>query len=124
MEFRRIVPNYLKTWFVVDLVVIGPEWFTSFSPDGFGLDGVGIGRILRLGRAMRVLRLLRLLKLRRIVDALLELVESEYTFTVINLLKLLFVVLVLNHVIACVWCLLSTWWGGRQCSLDYTIGLK
>lgn len=112
MEFRRIVPNYLKTWFVVDLVVIGPEWFTSFSPDGFGLDGVGIGRILRLGRAMRVLRLLRLLKLRRIVDALLELVESEYTFTVINLLKLLFAVLVLNHVIACVWYLV-----GRQTML-------
>ena len=64
---RKIVRNYLKTWFIIDLVVIGPEWFTSFSSDAvmaselfvfcfssqFGLDGVGIGRILRLGRAMR-----------------------------------------------------------------------
>ncbi|CAK9014559.1 Potassium voltage-gated channel protein eag (Ether-a-go-go protein) [Durusdinium trenchii] len=108
MEPRKIVMNYLKTWFIIDLVVVGPEWFTSLSPDGFGLDGVGIGRILRLGRAMRVLRLLRLLKLRRIVDALLELVESEYTFTLINLAKLLFAVLVLNHVIACVWYFVGT----------------
>jgi len=107
MDIRKIVCNYLKTWFIIDLIVIGPEWFTSLSPDGLGLDGIGIGRILRLGRAMRVLRLLRLLKLRRIVDALLELVESEYTFTIINLLKLLFAVFVLNHVIACVWYLVG-----------------
>lgn len=40
------------------------------------------------------MRLLRLLKLRRIVDAFLELVESEYTFTLINLAKLLFAVFV------------------------------
>eukprot|EP00439_Symbiodinium_sp_Y106_P075153 s2320_g14.t2 len=107
MDPRRIVRNYLKSWFWLDLLVVGPEWFTSMSPDAFGLDGVGIGRILRLGRAMRVLRLLRLFKLRRIVDALLELVESEYAFTIINLLKLLFAVLVLNHVIACVWYLVG-----------------
>lgn len=107
MDPRRIVKNYLRSWFWLDLLVVGPEWFTSMSPDAFGLDGVGIGRILRLGRAMRVLRLLRLFKLRRIVDALLELVESEYAFTIINLLKLLFAVLVLNHVIACVWYLVG-----------------
>mmetsp|Transcript_54758 Transcript_54758/g.127794 ORF Transcript_54758/g.127794 Transcript_54758/m.127794 type:complete len:761 (-) Transcript_54758:238-2520(-) len=107
MDPRRIVCNYLKTWFILDLVVVGPEWVTSMSSDALGLDGVGIGRILRLGRAMRVLRLLRLFKLRRIVDALLELVESEYAFTMINLTKLLFAVLVLNHVIACVWYLVG-----------------
>ncbi|CAK9063168.1 unnamed protein product [Durusdinium trenchii] len=56
---------------------------------------------------MRVVRLLRVLKLRRIIDAMLEYIESEFTFLVISLLRLLFFIVLLNHVIACLWFLIG-----------------
>merc|ERR1712226_371888 len=36
-----------------------------------------------------------------------DLIESEYTFIMLNLAKLLVSVLVLNHVVACVWFLIG-----------------
>jgi len=58
---------------------------------------------LKGARAIRVMRLLRLAKLQRIVNIVFDKVQSEYMFIVINLLKLLLFVLVLNHLIACAW---------------------
>jgi len=107
MQLRKIWMHYIQTWFFIDILVIGPEWVMMVTGDDLGMKGIGIGRILRIGRAMRVLRLLRLLKLRKLVDAFLEAVESEYTFTMINLVKLLFAMVLINHVIACVWYMLG-----------------
>eukprot|EP00929_Paragymnodinium_shiwhaense_P104377 TRINITY_DN6873_c0_g2_i1.p1 TRINITY_DN6873_c0_g2~~TRINITY_DN6873_c0_g2_i1.p1 ORF type:complete len:820 (-),score=209.29 TRINITY_DN6873_c0_g2_i1:97-2556(-) len=106
---RRIVCNYMRTWFIVDLVVVGPEWISILAGSGDDVFG-GLGRMLKGFRAIRVLRLLRLLKLQRIVNMLYDLLESEYTFIVVNLVKLLGSVSVLNHMIACIWYLI-----GRLC---------
>eukprot|EP00929_Paragymnodinium_shiwhaense_P080101 TRINITY_DN41752_c0_g1_i1.p1 TRINITY_DN41752_c0_g1~~TRINITY_DN41752_c0_g1_i1.p1 ORF type:complete len:493 (-),score=95.14 TRINITY_DN41752_c0_g1_i1:97-1575(-) len=105
---RQIWLNYLKTWFVVDLIVVGPEWMSIIAGSGdiFG----GASRMLKTVRAVRVLRLLRLLKLQRIINMLYDMLESEYTFIVVNLAKLLLSVSVMNHLIACAWFLL-----GRFC---------
>eukprot|EP00929_Paragymnodinium_shiwhaense_P059811 TRINITY_DN29929_c0_g1_i1.p1 TRINITY_DN29929_c0_g1~~TRINITY_DN29929_c0_g1_i1.p1 ORF type:complete len:718 (-),score=121.91 TRINITY_DN29929_c0_g1_i1:211-2364(-) len=98
---KRIMWNYFKTWMLVDLIVVGPEWMSLFlgSGDAFG----GLGRMLKGARAIRILRLLRLLKLQRMINMVYDLLESEYTFIVVNLVKLLTSVLVLNHLIACLW---------------------
>lgn len=105
LDYWKIAINYLSTWFILDCAVIIPEWLTMLGSDSFAY--AGIGRALRLGKAMRVVRLLRVLKLRRIIDACLEYIESEFTFLVISLLRLLFFIVLLNHVIACLWYLIG-----------------
>lgn len=104
---RRIVKRYLKTWFVVDVVVVVPDWLMSILDSGGAGDFVGLGRVLRAARAVRMLRLLRLLKLQRILNAVYDMIDSEYTFIVLDLCRLLTFILVLNHVIACGWFLIG-----------------
>eukprot|EP00929_Paragymnodinium_shiwhaense_P104379 TRINITY_DN6873_c1_g1_i1.p1 TRINITY_DN6873_c1_g1~~TRINITY_DN6873_c1_g1_i1.p1 ORF type:complete len:789 (-),score=206.33 TRINITY_DN6873_c1_g1_i1:238-2604(-) len=105
---RRILIRYLLTWFIIDLVVVGPEWLTLVAGSGDFLGGMG--RMLKSVRAVRIVRLVRLLKLQRIINMLYDLIESEYMFICVNLGKLLVSVLLLNHVIACLW-----FWVGRVC---------
>mmetsp|Transcript_30983 Transcript_30983/g.95270 ORF Transcript_30983/g.95270 Transcript_30983/m.95270 type:complete len:734 (-) Transcript_30983:114-2315(-) len=107
---RAILMHYLKTWFFIDLIVVGPEWLMLIATSLATEDGEqvnSIAKILKGARAVRVLRLLRLLKLQRIINLLYDMIESEWTFIVLNLAKLLVFVLVLNHVIACMWYLIG-----------------
>merc|ERR1719271_1328441 len=42
---RKILCNYLKSWFCIDLIVVGPEWMSIIAGSGdvFG----GLGRMLK-----------------------------------------------------------------------------
>lgn len=99
----KVLVHYLKSWFAVDCIVVVPDWIMKLLDD----DGAGtwgeLGKILKGARAIRVMRLLRLAKLQRIVLMVFDQIQSEYTFIVVNLLKMLLCVLVLNHLIACAW---------------------
>merc|ERR1712137_911301 len=99
----KVLINYFKTWFLVDCVVVLPDWSQKLLDDEQAVTWGELGKILKGARAIRVMRLLRLAKLQRIVNLVLDKVQSEYMFIVINLLKLLLFVLVLNHLIACAW---------------------
>eukprot|EP00811_Abedinium_folium_P001833 NODE_1167_length_2580_cov_9.841419.p1 GENE.NODE_1167_length_2580_cov_9.841419~~NODE_1167_length_2580_cov_9.841419.p1 ORF type:complete len:446 (-),score=75.63 NODE_1167_length_2580_cov_9.841419:492-1829(-) len=86
-----------------------PHWVTKIMTDD-GNEAYGdIGKILKGARAVRAIRLLRLLKLQRLVHKMYDMIESEHTFIFVNLLKLLGSVLVLNHIIACLWYLLGNY---------------
>jgi len=106
---RAVLAHYLRTWFSVDVLVVGPDWTVRvlvWKDQTMEIDennAGDLGKILKAARAIRVMRLLRLLKLQRIVHAMYDMIESEYWFVVVNLTQLLLFVLVLNHVIACVW---------------------
>lgn len=103
MDRKRIGKRYLTTWFLIDFAVVGPEWLMIVFTSGNGGGLARVGRIFRSARAIRVLRLLRLLKLQRIINIMYDMIESEYTFILLNLAKLLLIILVLNHVLACCW---------------------
>ncbi|CAE7151700.1 CNGA3 [Symbiodinium necroappetens] len=68
MQQYRITLRYLRTWFVLDAVVVIPDWFTRLAQD---------------------------------------FIDSEYLFIVMDILRLLLFIVVLNHVIACLWYLLG-----------------
>ncbi|CAE7631273.1 Hcn4 [Symbiodinium pilosum] len=107
MQQYRITFRYLRTWFVLDAVVVIPDWLTRLAQDSSSGLLASVGRILRSARAIRVIRLLRLLKLQKMMNKLYDFIDSEYLFIVMDILRLLLFIVVLNHVIACLWYLLG-----------------
>jgi len=109
-----VLRNYFKTWFLVDCVVVLPDWVTKLLDDGDAGTWGELGKILKGARAIRVMRLLRLAKLQRVINIVFDKIQSEYTFIILNLLKMLLCVLVMNHLIACAWYALAKAVGGED----------
>mmetsp|Transcript_79302 Transcript_79302/g.190323 ORF Transcript_79302/g.190323 Transcript_79302/m.190323 type:complete len:786 (+) Transcript_79302:37-2394(+) len=99
--------HYLKTWFVLDVIVVGPDWFMTFvALSAAGEDEGGstsVSRLMRSIRVVRTVRLLRLVKLKRILDMLKDRITSEVVFILLNILKLIILLLLVNHFIAALW---------------------
>jgi hypothetical protein len=108
MDPLIIMRKYLRTWFILDVVVVGPDWVFTLMEifGGGGGDSGGAaesGKLLRALRIGRCVRLLRLAKLQKIMTMLRDQIDSELTFIVISIFKLLLMLLVLNHFLAAVW---------------------
>lgn len=101
MNLRSIAINYLMSWFLVDLIVVVPDWVTSITASDQAVSQNM--KMLRAFRALRILRLLRLLKLQRLVNIAYDFISSEYAFIMIGMLRLVVFIIVLNHVIAFGW---------------------
>jgi len=114
MNMRKIWAHYLSTWFLIDLIVVVPDWVSTFTSSG--QDMSQNLKIFRAFRALRILRLLRLLKLQRIVNIAYDFISSEYAFIMIGMLRLVVFIIVLNHVIACGWFLAGkmSWEAGLE----------
>ncbi|CAK9027753.1 unnamed protein product [Durusdinium trenchii] len=117
MRPRDIFINYCKTWMIVDIITLTPDWaFTlvrlsnpnladeTAQSSGFEEEGVRLLRILRLARTAR---LLRLLKLQKVMEKLSDYLDSEVASIMANICKMILLLLALNHMIACVWYAIS-----------------
>jgi len=102
MSHPKIIANYVKSWFAIDLLVVLPEWLVLVVFRA-AQDAGGISRLLRGARAIRVLRLLRIMKLQRVVNHLYDMIDNEYSFIVAELIKMMCMIITLNHLIACGW---------------------
>ncbi|CAK9115206.1 Potassium voltage-gated channel subfamily H member 7 (Ether-a-go-go-related gene potassium channel 3) (ERG-3) (Eag-related protein 3) (Ether-a-go-go-related protein 3) (hERG-3) (Voltage-gated potassium channel subunit Kv11.3) [Durusdinium trenchii] len=111
MSPYQIFINYLKTWFLLDLVVVGPDWVITFiqlSAHGDEGGSAGsVGRLVRTIRVVRTVRLLRLVKLKRVIDMLKDRITSEVVFILLNILKLIILLLLVNHFVASLWYLMG-----------------
>lgn len=103
----KVLKNYLKTWFAVDLIVVFPDWIAfalDSGGDGSPTDVVGsMGKLVKSIRVVRVLRLLRLAKVKRLLEAIYDMSKNEFSFVMLSVAQLIFSLLVLNHLIACAW---------------------
>jgi len=95
-----IACHYIKSWFPIDFSIVAVDWATI----------IWLGRAsgyMRLGktasRIMRVARLLRFVKMSKQASELMARINSEYLLQIIGLLRLVLVIMVLNHYIACFW---------------------
>jgi len=111
MSFRKVVWKYATSWMLLDVLVVLVDWLTvgfiMFGDDAPQvLDSLGVVRISKLARVARVLRLLRVLRVRR-VKGLLRSIEdqigSEKTAIGMSLVEKIMSIVVINHVLACLW---------------------
>eukprot|EP00931_Biecheleriopsis_adriatica_P060450 TRINITY_DN36307_c0_g1_i1.p1 TRINITY_DN36307_c0_g1~~TRINITY_DN36307_c0_g1_i1.p1 ORF type:complete len:741 (-),score=129.71 TRINITY_DN36307_c0_g1_i1:82-2304(-) len=103
---KKILLNYVKTWFAVDLVVVGSDWAFTIGSLAYGVSsnaGEDSIKIIRSIRLFRMVRLVRILRLRKTMESLSDLVDSEYISIIVSIAKMLTLLLLVNHVIACVW---------------------
>mmetsp|Transcript_5065 Transcript_5065/g.12149 ORF Transcript_5065/g.12149 Transcript_5065/m.12149 type:complete len:857 (-) Transcript_5065:79-2649(-) len=107
MDFSTILKTYLKSWFPLDVLVVGPDWIFTIiglaNGSSEGSDTADSGRLLRVIRTARVARLLRLAKLQHIFRMLRDRIDSEMAFISVNIVKLVALLFVLNHYTASVW---------------------
>lgn len=104
MRLGQIAKRYLKSWFMLDIMIVGSDWAEFFMADS--LKGAGYARAGKVSRAFRIIRMLRLLRLarmREVLGLILERIRSEKLIIVANVCKLTVLLLGLSHVVACVW---------------------
>jgi hypothetical protein len=100
----QIVLNYMKTWLMVDPLVVVPDWgFTVAALGSSTSSAASSVKLLRTLRLVRMVRLLRLMKLRNILQNVDDLIDSEYLSIVVNIMKMILLLLVINHYIGCLW---------------------
>merc|ERR1712190_267911 len=71
IELRRkkIVSRYLRTWFILDVLVVSVDWI-EFFVSAVVSEGLSMARFGKVGRILRILRLFRLLRLARMSEVL------------------------------------------------------
>ncbi|CAE8593573.1 unnamed protein product [Polarella glacialis] len=100
MTPASILVHYLRTWAIVDLILVVPDWIYTVAIQS---DAGSSSNVLRIARLFRTLRFLRLLKLKWIIDAINDLLDSEVTAIFVNVVKMVLLLLAINHLIACIW---------------------
>jgi len=144
MKPWMILRSYARTWMVFDLVVLVCDWISTIVPllssSSMSLEGLGVSRFLKSARFVRMTRLVRLLRLVKIharVSEFLEQLQAESVRIVLGIVRLVIMIVLANHCIACgfYWIgtigehLLSTTWlqeysmKSRSLSYRYTTSL-
>eukprot|EP00930_Biecheleria_cincta_P104823 TRINITY_DN9724_c0_g2_i1.p1 TRINITY_DN9724_c0_g2~~TRINITY_DN9724_c0_g2_i1.p1 ORF type:complete len:726 (-),score=109.06 TRINITY_DN9724_c0_g2_i1:448-2559(-) len=104
----KILTNYLKGWFIIDVVVLVPDYVFMFVSSAASSGGGDSVKMLRWLRLARTIRLVRLMKLKWIMDAINDYLDSEYSSIIVSIAKMLLILFVLCHFISCVWFLLAS----------------
>eukprot|EP00931_Biecheleriopsis_adriatica_P098135 TRINITY_DN7202_c0_g1_i2.p1 TRINITY_DN7202_c0_g1~~TRINITY_DN7202_c0_g1_i2.p1 ORF type:complete len:652 (-),score=106.94 TRINITY_DN7202_c0_g1_i2:151-2106(-) len=107
MRRSAVIKHYCRTWLIIDLMVVVPDWTTTIlemlGGSGDVKDYTSMTRLLRMLRAIRILRLLRLLKLKKLVNIFYDSIDSEHMFIVVNLARMILIIVLMNHYVACAW---------------------
>lgn len=104
MNQKSILLKYLRTWFVMDAILITLDWAYVFSvEESTGGSSARLGRSLRVLRFVRTLRLFRLLKLKRIIQEIQDHINTETVAIIFGIVKIIICLIVANHLVACGW---------------------
>jgi len=102
---RAIASNYLRTWFIVDVIGMVPVDLILLhiqqSDDGQGVGGARREmKFVRLLRAMRLFKLLRVLRSNRLLRRYTDRISVPYAS--VELVKLIAMLLLASHWMACI----------------------
>eukprot|EP01043_Picozoa_sp_COSAG02_P059745 COSAG02_NODE_7670_length_2901_cov_60.433262_2_plen_165_part_00 len=107
-DLKQIRHQYLRGFFVVDLLSIIP---VSYIEQAIGGDNENAGANLKTLKILRLIRLTRLLRLARVKTLLKKYTDMlENLGGVFSLLSIIVVALFLSHFVSCAW----YWVGGLE----------
>jgi len=105
LKFRLVARNYLLSWFCIDSAIVAFDWtyiISKYSGSNAG-QVTGFQKHVRGLRSARGLRLLRGVKMARIMKTIEDRFTSERNSVLFNVLMLFIGLVLLNHVVACIW---------------------
>eukprot|EP00439_Symbiodinium_sp_Y106_P066492 s501_g10.t2 len=115
---QKLAQLYLRSWFLVDLVVVLIDWMLFLLEAAvMSSDETSVlksARYLRTLRLLRLFRLLRVVKLYRELSLLANRFLSTYAYMVMKVVAGLCVMLAINHLIACAWYGIGSWNPGKD----------
>lgn len=110
MRLRYVILNYAKSWMIFDVGIVGADWAviiygseTDSSNSAADPTLARIGKSLRIVKTLRSLRLLRLVKMKRLLEGIKDRLVTDVSRTVFHVMSLVFLIVAINHVIACAW---------------------
>jgi len=97
--------KYIKTWCLLDCLIVGVDWLMiALNGRRTGASSVmRIGKLLRAARILRTLRLVRLVKFKHMLSQIQDRIDSEFLTIGLGVVKLILIIFVINHFIACLW---------------------
>eukprot|EP00929_Paragymnodinium_shiwhaense_P019620 TRINITY_DN13319_c0_g1_i2.p1 TRINITY_DN13319_c0_g1~~TRINITY_DN13319_c0_g1_i2.p1 ORF type:complete len:907 (+),score=177.04 TRINITY_DN13319_c0_g1_i2:149-2869(+) len=103
-NIRFILIRYLKTWFALDMLIVGSDWLEFILSQATSGGGSGaIGTLSNYMRIVRVVRLLRLVRMREVLDMITERVQSDSLALIISNLKIVCFIVFFAHWTGCIW---------------------
>mmetsp|Transcript_126703 Transcript_126703/g.370232 ORF Transcript_126703/g.370232 Transcript_126703/m.370232 type:complete len:862 (+) Transcript_126703:47-2632(+) len=107
-DLRQIAMQYAKSWLVMDLLVVLPLWVIEIV-DVASNDGGSVistrspTMVFKYFRFLRILRLVRIAKFEHYLQEALAAVNSSALLLSVGIVKLMSVMIILNHLNACIW---------------------
>ncbi|CAE7207114.1 CNGA3, partial [Symbiodinium microadriaticum] len=104
--------NYLRTWLVFDFTLVCLDMFIFVIEDTTWVRYMSFFRIIRLFRLLRVLRLAKVKARIAVLAQLLHIMQTQHItdrgLLMLNIVKSLLAVTVINHFTACTWYAVGT----------------
>jgi len=111
-DLRTVILHYMATWFLIDLAVVGCDWFSIALEVASGGTNQGAlllraARVLKLGRIVRILAVLRCGRFAQVYQFILLFAfrqgRASHVEYGMRISKLVLLTLWFNHVGACIW---------------------
>lgn len=110
MRLYKVISNYLKSWFGLDLFVCMVDWLSILLSEGVadskasqGLLLARGGKVVRVSKFVKLLKVIRLIKVDQTLSAAWDNLHSEHMIVAMQLSRLVVCILLLAHYIACGW---------------------
>jgi hypothetical protein len=114
-DIKSILKRYLKTWFTLDVFIVGSDWFGVIFASG----GMGLSRLARTSRVVRIVRLLRLVRMQEVLQGIAERIQSDQIILGLQIVKILVFLIACCHVTACGWFGVGTASSGKSWVNEY-----
>lgn len=102
MNPKKIALRYLRTWFFPDFVVVGSEWVGQIL--FLRGEDVGLISLTKWGRLLRLFGMVRFVKFSDVFARILDRsFWSPGLLIFVQVIRLLFTIVYLNHFCACLW---------------------